>query len=297
MNTELNSSKIVETSQSNFSHSFFFLSKEQRKAISVIYAYCRLTDDMVDLADNSSTNEPVKNQLENWRLETVKSFQQKSSHPLLQELLTIVQKYQIPQDYFFQLIEGVKMDLEKNSYSSFAELYSYCYRVASVVGLICLKIFGCKHSFSREFAINLGIAFQLTNILRDIKTDSQRGRIYIPQEDLKRFSLQKEEFLYLGTSFGEEIEAESSEKIKQLKNLIIFESWRAERYYEAAKDSLVKEDRPHLIAAEVMCAIYHSILKKIRRNPLGSFNKKIKLSKLELSFSVFGGWLTNRLGL
>jgi len=190
----MNSREITKTSGSNFVNSFWFLPKKKRHALEVIYAYCRLTDDLVDLSPSS---EEAKTQLSEWKVQTRKSLEDGSDILVLKELSNIVETYHIPSHYFFELIDGVETDIEKKQYATFDELYRYCYAVASIVGLMCIQVFGCRSGGSKDFAIDLGLAFQLTNILRDIRTDAQRGRVYLPVEDLKKFGLTIEDLLNL----------------------------------------------------------------------------------------------------
>lgn len=284
----LSSEQITKTSGSNFVSSFWFLPKQKRQALNVIYAYCRLTDDIVDLARGGPEKQNAQKTLDNWRKETVKSFKNGNDTPVLKELSGIVRQYQIPQDYFHQLIDGVQMDLEKNSYKTFEELYTYCYRVASVVGLICLKIFGYRNLRTKDYAVNLGVAFQMTNILRDLKTDAESGRVYLPEQDLEKFSLKRQDILRLSSATTND---------SAFKRLIDFECQRAEYFYKKAKENLTKEDRPNLTAAEVMCAVYHAILEKIKKVPLVTLRAKVRLSRLELACRILQGWARNRLAL
>lgn len=288
--SQINSEKITQASGSNFVSSFFFLPKGKRKALTAIYAYCRLTDDIVDLANTPAEVDAAGAKLDEWRRETVRAFRAQSSHPVLAELSAVVKEYKIPEDYFHQLIDGVRMDLDKKSYKTFDELYPYCYGVASVVGLMCLEIFSYKNPRTKDYAVNLGVAFQLTNILRDIKTDAIRGRVYIPEQDLHRFSFTKEEVLALSN-------ASRIEKGIQFRNLIEYECRAAEHFYKTAKNDLVPEDRKSLLPAELMCSVYHSILDKVERDPFRMLKTKIRLSRPELIFCLCQGWLVNRFKL
>jgi len=231
---KLNSREITRKSGSNFASSFWFLPENKRKALTTIYAYCRITDDIVDCADQSDVPlSEIKNQLSQWEENTLLAVQGRlngKNTPLLGELSQVVKEYQIPPDYFMKLIEGVKMDLEVQTYHTFEDLYQYCYRVAGIVGLICVEIFGYKNPKTRDYAVNLGVAFQLTNILRDIKSDLRRGRVYLPADDLKKFNLSPEILLAsVDTSLSKE------EVINHFKSLIDYECRRAETYYLMAK--------------------------------------------------------------
>lgn len=290
MNPESNSAEITKASGSNFVSSFGFLSKEKQNDLTVIYAYCRLTDDIVDRGIEQATGGQTVLELENWRKETSKAFQSKSNYKVLQELQGVVDKYKIPHDYFHQLIDGVRMDLDKKSYQTFEELYPYCYRVASIVGLTCLEVFGYRNPKTKDYAVNLGISFQLTNIIRDIKTDAQRARIYIPEEDFKKFGFNRETLLnFVGGSFGQ------NKNVVSFKNLVDFECKRAIYYYRKSKECLLSEDRSNLIAAEVMNAVYYALLTKIQKNPLAVLRTKVRLSSIEMGLRIFQGWVTNRL--
>lgn len=280
--------RIAEESGSNFLSSFSFLPKEKAQALNVIYAYCRLTDDIVD-QNHSRPVQEVQQKLEEWRKETRKALRAQSENPLLKELALVTEKYVVPEEFFLELIDGVEMDCTKTSYKTFEELYPYCYKVASVVGLICLKIFGAHSAPSKDYAVHLGVAFQLTNILRDIATDAQRNRIYIPEEDLAKFSLTRENFLSTARS-----PLPSGERIK-VRELILYECQRAEHFYKKAKEYLALSERPNLVAAEVMCSVYYAILQKIKKNPLSVFHSKVQLHQWELILRSSAAWLRNRL--
>lgn len=283
------SKKIVRASRSNFASSFWFLPREKREALNTIYAYCRLSDDLVDLA---SSPDEAKSQLAEWRKTVSRAFKEKSEHPVLHALALTASRYQIPEIYFHQLLDGVQMDLERNRYATFDELYPYCYQVASVVGLMCLEVFGYQNAESKEFAVNLGIAFQLTNILRDIKSDIERGRVYIPEEDLKKFNLSREDLLALNQPSELKLE-----KMNQFKALIDFECGRAGYYYKKAREHMTKPDRSNFAAAEVMCAVYHRILLKIKAKPLAPLSSKVRLGRFETLFCILQGWIGNKLSL
>ncbi|MBI3012870.1 MAG: squalene/phytoene synthase family protein [Elusimicrobia bacterium] len=281
---------MTQNSGSNFVPSFLFLPKEKQNALTVIYAYCRLTDDIVDQSVTSEDKEKIQTQLSLWKEETLRAFRGESDHPVLQELSIVVSQYSIPQNYFLDLIEGVRMDLEKDSYPTFADLYPYCYRVAGVVGLMCLAVFGYRNPKSREYAVNLGLAFQLTNILRDVRTDADRGRVYIPVMDLRRFDFSMESFRAAVTNPQSLIE----DKRKELKNLIRYEIERAQLYYDRSRMALDAEDRSNLVAAEVMRSIYYALLRKIQQNPLIILEKKVRLSKPGILICILRGWLKSK---
>ena len=224
MRSKLFGTTITKKSGSNFYYSFLFLPKAQRHAICTVYAFCRLVDDAVDSRPSHSE---ATQELETWRKELDQCYQGQPGHPLTRELLPIIHQFEIPQDYFQELLSGVEMDLIKNRYATFSNLSEYCYRVASVIGLICIRIFGCDTQTVREHAIHQGMAFQLTNILRDLATDAGRGRIYLPLDELARFGYSEAELL--GLTYN-----------PAFVELMRFQAQRAKRYYEKAK-VLIKE--------------------------------------------------------
>ena len=307
---DLSSESIAGSSGSNFIASFWFLPREKRLAMNTIYAFCKMTDDIVDVdrfAGPDVSKGDIQMRLEAWRDRTLQACRGDSGPnlpPVLSELAAVQSRYNIPESYFLGLIEGCQMDLEKKSYKTFDELYQYCYRVASLVGLMCLEIFGSVNQKSKDYAVDLGVAFQLTNILRDIRTDLLRGRIYIPEEDLARFRISRQEFLSLGdwgqVSFFRtrpDPNRPDPNLSSKFLDLMSFEIARAEKYYLKAGENLKSVDRPNLIAAEVMTAVYHALLEKIRKDPIGSFKSEARLPRWKMILKIFQGWAANRLEL
>jgi len=184
---------LVRKSRSSFYYSFLFLPRPKRDAIYAVYALCRAVD---DVADDAGDMEAKAQRLKGWREELDRCYAGRPTHPITRALRDCLSRYPIPKGYFEELIAGVEMDLTLTRYRTFADLTRYCYRVASVVGLICIEIFGYRREATKEYAINLGLALQLTNILRDLKTDGRRGRIYLPQEDLERFGYREDDLLH-----------------------------------------------------------------------------------------------------
>ncbi len=293
--TSQNSHAVTAASGSNFISSFWFLPREKREAMRVVYAFCRLTDDIVDSAEDKGMDPAiVKKEIALWKEQTVQAVrgQEDASMPVvLRELADIVRKYKIPEEHFMGLIEGCEMDLVHSSYADFKGLQEYCYRVASTVGLMCREIFGHQTEQSKEYSVDLGIAFQLTNILRDIKSDIERGRVYLPEEDLARFGLSRDEFLSLVKSPGDEA------AIGKFRRLMEFEIERAGGFYQKARVNLKARDRGAFVAAEVMDSVYFTILMKIKSDPLRVLKSKARLNKIQVVTKVLGGWLKNRLGL
>ena len=235
-----------------------------------LYAFCREVDSIVD--------EPIpgtdpRERLARWRTELNTLYhsieQGSTSHtgPVMTCLADHIRRFRLPRAYFEDIIEGVEADLTTYRYATFKDLYTYCYLVASVVGLACLKIFGAAAPESETYAINLGVAFQLTNILRDIKSDAARGRIYLPTEDLEQFQVTDREIL-------------GGVYTPAFRRLMEFEGRRAEDYYRLAKAALTKTDRQALLPAEIMSAIYQAILARISASDYQVFSGRITISPL-----------------
>lgn len=271
--------RITKESNSNFYYSFFFLPSEKRRALYSIYALCRCLD---DVADNSGSRPEASESLKRWTAEIINLYNGIPSHPVTVELKTYIDKYGIPQKYFLELIKGVEMDLAINRYNTFEELHKYCYRVASIVGLICAEIFGYKNAETMGYAVDLGIAMQLTNILRDIKSDAERGRIYLPTEDLEKFHYTETELL-------------SSKYNKAFAELMKFETQRARDLYIRAEKTLPREDRKAMVAGEIMRAIYSRILDKIEASNYNVYDNPPKLSKLQKIYIAISTWINIRL--
>lgn len=273
--------RITKRSKSNFYYSFLFLPRSQREAIYAVYAFCRCIDDVVD---HSPSAVQAAEDLKQWRDLVRKCRDAPLDHPVLTPLGNAIREFNIPIGYFEELINGVEMDLYKPRYETFETLRPYCYRVASIVGLICIEIFGHREPATREHAVHQGIAFQLTNIIRDVKTDAQRDRIYIPLEDLNRFGYSEHDLLsrVYNPAFVE---------------LMRFQCERAKAYYRAARSFLTPRDRPNLVASEIMGRIYFRILEEIERSNYNVFNGKISLSSGSKLALALRGWLANRFNL
>jgi 15-cis-phytoene synthase len=254
---------ITRNSRSNFLMSFSMLPPPKRDAIHTVYAFCRCTDDIVDEGDDQAKQSAM---LRRWTQELENGFRGESEYALLNRLSVIADRFNIPAVHFFELIRGMQMDLEKSRYDSFDDLYQYCYRVASTVGLMCSEIFGYKRESTRDYAINLGIALQLTNIVRDVRSDARRGRIYIPREDFERFGYSEEQLLTFVYN-------------EAFIRLMRFETARAREYYVKARGLLALEDHKAFVAARIMDSIYYHILNKIEKKQYAVFGKEISISK------------------
>ncbi len=267
--------EISKKSKSSFYYAFNLLPEEKREAMNVVYAFCRKTDDIVD-ESNEDLN--VKyDKLRKWRIEFERAFSGHSEFPLLNRLGKTISNFNIPLYPFFELIKGMEMDIQKDRYKSFDDLLLYCYRVASTVGLMTIEIFGYKNPSTKRFAVDLGIALQLTNILRDIGKDAEKGRIYLPQEDLTKFNYNESELMMKVYN-------------NQFKELMIYESGRAKRYFESATSNLDLEDKKTMFAARAMQHIYYKMLGKIIAADYDVFNNNIKVTKFEKVGIALGVW-------
>lgn len=267
--------EISKNSKSSFYYAFNLLPEDKRDAMNTVYAFCRKTDDIVD--ENSDSPDLKYEKLRKWRIEFEKSFSGHSEFALLNKLGTTISKFNIPLDPFFELIKGMEMDLQKDRYKSFEDLQLYCYRVASTVGLMCIEIFGYKHPSTKKFAVDLGIALQMTNILRDIGKDAKNGRIYLPQEDLIRFNYSEQEILSLLYN-------------DNFRDLMVYESARAKQYFNSATANLDLDDKKTMFAARAMQHIYYKMLENIITADYDVFNNDIKVSKFEKVGIALGVW-------
>jgi len=270
---------LVRKSRSSFYYSFLFLPRPKRDAIYAVYALCRAVD---DVADDAGDMEAKAQRLKGWREELDRCYAGRPTHPITRALRDCLSRYPIPKGYFEELIAGVEMDLTLTRYRTFADLTRYCYRVASVVGLICIEIFGYRREATKEYAINLGLALQLTNILRDLKTDGRRGRIYLPQEDLERFGYREDDLLHCRYTPG-------------FFPLMRFEADRARDYFRRAAESLPSEDRKNMVAAEIMGRIYRETLETIARKEFRVFEDRIALSRARKIRLALTTWTQHQL--
>jgi phytoene synthase len=269
---------LVRKSRSSFYYSFLVLPRAKREAIYVVYALCRAVD---DIADDPGDVEAKAERLKGWREELDRCYAGRPTYFITTALRDCLIRYPIPKGYFEELIAGVEMDLSITRYATFADLYRYCYRVASVVGLMCIEIFGYRHEATKEYAIDLGLALQLTNILRDLKTDGRRGRIYLPQEDLVRFGVSEDDLLHGRYTPG-------------FFSLMRFEADRARDYFRRAAESLPSEDRKSMVSAEIMGRIYRETLETIARKEFRVFEDRIALSRARKLWLALTTWARNR---
>jgi phytoene synthase len=260
----------VNRSRSSFRLGFLLLNSERRQAIHALYAFCREVDDIVDDATDSGS---ASEQLNRWRDEIRALYKGQPSHPVTVALLPAIRGYQLSQNHFLAIIEGMEMDLQKSRYANFDELYSYCYRAAGAVGLLAAAIFGFKDPHTEEYAEAMGIALQLTNILRDVGEDLARGRIYIPQDELSRFGLND------NTLSDPNYHAE-------LTALLQFQQQRAREYYHKALTLLPAVDRKAQLSGLAMGAIYHALLNEIVHQNYPVLNRKVRITTFQKLLAI-----------
>ncbi len=263
--------EIARRSRSNLAFTLFRLPKERKRDMIGFYAFCRVVDDIAD--DPDVPVDARRASLGRWK-DGLKARAFDGSDPVEDEALRLIDKYGIPEEQFIDVVRGVEMDLDQKRYRTFDELKGYCYRVASVVGLISARIFGCTNPQSDRYAENLGYALQITNILRDVGEDWREDqRIYLPQEDMERFDYSEDD---LRNRRGND----------RFVELMEFEASRADGYYAAALDHLAEDDRRSLRAAEGMRRIYSGILARMRRDGFRVFEKRYRLGRLRMLWEV-----------
>lgn len=264
---------ITRKSASNLALAFVLLPKPKRDAMSALYAFCREVDDVAD--EDSAPAEQRRRELSRWRADVKRACDNQPPELAVNiELRPVIQQYSLPFALFDELIKGCEMDLEITRYENFDQLELYCYRVASVVGLLSIQIFGHQNSGAREYAVSLGKALQFTNILRDVKTDATRGRIYLPKSELREFNVSESDIL----------EGRYTEPFRALAESV---AARAKGFYSAARALLPPEDRRSMVAAELMGSVYWRLLRKLERAKFDVFAEPVKLSRPQKLSIVF----------
>ncbi len=261
--------EITRASKSNLALAFVSLGKERRRDITVFYAFCRLIDDIAD--DPGLAAAERAQQLATWR--TALRAPAPNESPIASPVRALIAKYPLTPAMFDEIIDGVEMDLTISRYETFAELRTYCYRVASAVGLISIEIFGYQNPACRGYAIELGFALQLTNIIRDVGKDLATDRVYLPQEDLARFGYS-------------ELDLRARTYDDRFVRLMQFEAGRAESYFTRAAALLPRGDRRAMIGAEIMASVYHALLRQIVRDGFHVFTRSYGLGKLAKLYFV-----------
>jgi phytoene synthase len=271
--------QITRRSRSSFYYAFILLPPQRRRALHAVYAFCRFID---DIADDESIREPAL-LLRRWREELERVYEGVPTRALSRALADSARRFTIPRDLFEEIIAGVEMDLSRKRYQTFEALRPYCYRVASALGLICIEIFGYRNPSAKLYAENLGLALQLTNIIRDVGEDAARGRIYLPLEDLARFDVSEDEIL--GGVYS-----------PNFVSLMGFEAKRAQELYAKAQSALAPEDRATLLAAEAMRLIYAALLERIIKSKYRVLDRRHSLSAPHKLYLVGRAWAVGRFG-
>ena len=267
----MNATKITQASKSNLALAFVSLGGERRRDITSFYAFCRVIDDIADDAELGV--EEKKRRLSGWR-DCLRAPRPNESE-IAPEVRSLMTKYSLKPEMLEEIIAGVEMDLTIDRYPTFDELRVYCYRVASAVGLISIEIFGYRNQACKEYAIQLGLALQTTNIIRDVGKDLQSGRIYLPQEDLARFDYSEKEL-------------QARRYDERFVQLMEFEADRARQFFSRAAEILPREDRRSMVAAEIMASIYRGLLRRMELDKFRVFEREYKLNKLEKAGRITG---------
>jgi phytoene synthase len=273
----------------NFYYSFLVLPADKRRAIVAVWDFCRAVDDAVDEAADTNA---AMTEIARWRGELAAAFE--GGTPQTSQgraLAPLTRQFNLPRPAFESLIEGVEMDLGSRRYDTFADLYEYCIRVASAVGLICLEIFGYGDPRSRQYAVDLGVALQLTNILRDVPEDLRKGRVYIPQEDLRRHGCSEEDLARESAGAG------SGVRSPNVKALLRQQAQRAREYYRKAAEGLPRADARRLLAPEIMGAIYRGILTRIEQSDYDVFSRVVRIPRPRRALIAAATWARTAAGL
>jgi phytoene synthase len=262
-------------SGSSFYYSFLFLPEERRRSITALYAFCREVDDVVDEISDPSV---ARIKLAWWRSEVEAIYAGTPQHPVARALTDVVGPFALPRAHLDEIIDGMQMDLDQARYADFAALRVYCHRVAGVVGILSATIFGYQRPETLDYAHDLGVAFQLTNIIRDVGEDARRGRIYLPQEDLARYGVSDADILAGRESAG-------------LRELMRFEVARARSFYSQALGKLPDTDRRAQRAGLIMAAIYQRLLDEIEAESSKVLTAKISLTPITKLWIAWKTWL------
>ena len=262
-------------SGSSFYYSFLFLPPERRRAITALYAFCREVD---DIADEVSDVGIARTKLAWWRTEVANLFAGHARHPVTQALAPFDSPFGLDGARMNEIIDGMEMDLVQHRYADFASLQRYCHRVAGVVGQLSASIFGFRNAATLEYAESLGIAFQLTNIIRDVGEDARRDRVYLPADELARFGLRPEDIV-------------ERRDTPAFSEMMAFQAERAQGFYDLALAKLPPEDRPNQRAGLVMAAIYRTLLGEIRRDGFAVLDKRISLTPLRKLWIAWATWI------
>ena len=254
--------RVTRQNARNFYYTFRPMPYAKRRAMYAVYAYCRLCD---DIADGELPLEAKYRGFEEVRRNLQSDEPSGEDAPMYRALHDTARRFDIPYRYFEEILEGVEMDMVKSRFASFDELREYCYKVASVVGLVCIRIFGFDDPKAKEYAVEMGLAMQLTNILRDVKEDAERGRIYIPQDEMSRFSYT-------------ETELERGAITDSFRSLMAHQADRARRYFDSSRALFPLISADARVCPKLMHATYSGILERIEQAGFDVFERRIGLS-------------------
>ncbi|OFZ87894.1 MAG: squalene synthase HpnD [Betaproteobacteria bacterium RBG_16_64_18] len=263
-------------SGSSFYYSFMFLPPERRRAITALYAFCREVDDAVD---EPADPQVARAKLEWWRREVAQLYAGNAQHPVTKALVPAIGPFNIQQQQLGAIMDGMEMDLAQTRYPDFESLRTYCHRVAGVVGVLAASIFGYRNSRTLEYAENLGLAFQLTNIIRDVGEDARKGRIYLPADEMQRF----------GVSAAQILDAQHTEGFSRL---IEFQAQRVKSCYAEALAALPAEDRRAQRPGLVMAAIYRTLLEELRRDGYQVLTRRTALTPIRKLWIAWKTWVS-----
>jgi len=264
-------------SGSSFYYSFLFLPKEKRRAITALYAFCREVDDVVD---ECSDEQVARTTLQWWRTQVAEIYSGRPQHPVAQALVPIVAQFNMAQEHLLEIIDGMEMDLDQPRYADFKSLQLYCYRVASVVGLLSVEIFGYKDRQTLKYAHDLGIAFQLTNIIRDVGEDARRNRIYLPMDEMQQFNVTAADI-------------QNANETENFQKLMAFQIERAQRFYDQALAQLPATDRKNQRTGLIMAAIYRATLDEVIHSGCHVLKERVSLTPLRKLWLAWTTWIKN----
>ena len=264
-------------SGSSFTASFRFLESERRQAITALYAFCREVDDAVDECADPGV---AAMKVAWWRGEVEALYAGRPTHPVTKALASALARFNLPAEQLQEIIDGMEMDLHQTRYADFKALHLYCYRVAAVVGLLAAEIFGYTDRRTLRYAHDLGIAFQLTNIIRDVGEDARRGRIYLPQDELAQFRVTEVDIL-------------ANRHSSELVTLMEFQAVRARQYYDRALAELPAADRKRQRAGLIMAAIYRTVLEEVERDGFHVLERRIALPPARKLWIAFRTWFSS----
>lgn len=278
-------SRLTRRSQSNFYYAFLTLPRPRREALYAVYAFCRTVDDIADLGPGRGADPAtMRAELDAWRREVARCYAVDGvpEQAIAQRLRLAVQRYPIPREALEAIIDGVAMDVDGATFERAEDLYPYCYRVASAVGLASIEIFGYTDPRARDYAVRLGLALQLTNILRDVGADARAGRVYLPQADLRE----------LGVTAGD---LKAGRYTPQFVALMERQATRAREHYARAREAFPRADARSLVAAEIMGRIYRALLREIEIRRFRVFGERITVPARRKVAIALGCWAAARL--